>query len=515
MLDRIAEAWAEEHDGADIWANPNVKFLDPFTKSGIFLREITRRLSEGLIHEIPNLQERVNHILTTQVYGVAITNLTAMLARRSLYCSKWANKEHSICTDFRDEDGNIWFERVEHTWGGGKEEIQIHPLSGEDITVHTNRRCSYCGAHEDSYNRGPEFETHAYAAIHTDNFQQRLTDFFGEPMHFDVVIGNPPYQLSDGGYGASAAPIYQHFVRQCIGLDPELLSLVIPARWYSGGKGLEEFRNEMLTSEKLISLHDFPNTEEVFPGVNVRGGICYFLWGRNHNGDCEVTTHFAPYPDSTVSRPLLEAGVPTFIRFNEGVRILRKVVAKEGGELSTGIYPSFSDLVSSRKPFGLATNYRGLKKRRPSSLTLFTRNGIEFCPTEDVSDRQGLIDEIKIFVPYSSPGSDAYPHLVLSKPIIGKPGEVATETYLAIGPFSSESEARHAAQYMSTKFFRFMVNLLRSSQHVTRGVYSLVPLIPLDRQWTDEDLADRYGLDDSDREFIDRFIKDVAWAGEF
>jgi len=515
MLDQVEAAWAGSHDGESIWADPNVKFLDPFAKSGVFLREITRRLVDGLIDEIPDLQERVNHILTNQVYGIGITKLTALLSRRSVYCSKWADGENSICTEFEDADGNIWFERTEHTWSGGKAEFRINPVSGEDVKIYVNRRCTYCGATESAYSRGAELETHAYAAIHTDNFHHRLTEIFGENMHFDVVIGNPPYQLSDGGYGASAAPIYQHFVRQCISLEPEFLSLVIPARWYSGGKGLEEFRNEMLSSEKLISLDDFPNTEEVFPGVNIRGGICYFLWGRHHAGNSKITTHFDPYPDSTSSRPLLEEGIDTFIRFNEGVRIFRKVREREVGDSSIASYPTFADLVSSRKPFGLPTNFKGQKSQFPSSLTLHTRKGVEFCHPDDVVDRHRLVDEVKLFVPYASPGSDSYPHLVLSKPIIGMPGEVATETYLAIGPFASEDEANNAASYMSTKFFRFMVNLLRSSQHVTRGVYGLVPKVSLDRKWTDEALAERYGFDTQDREFIDRYIKDVAWAGDF
>lgn len=515
MLDQVADTWAKDHDGANIWEDPTVKFLDPCTKSGIFLREITRRLTEGLAGEIPNLQKRVNHILTKQVYGIAITNLTAMLTRRSVYCSKWASGEHSICTAFSDDTGNIWFERTEHTWAIKKRRSRKSVREDGGNSDQNKWYCTYCGAGE-AYKRGDELETHAYAFIHTNDIQQSIEEIFGEPMHFDVIIGNPPYQLSDDGHGASATPIYQHFVRQCMDLDPELLSLVIPARWYSGGKGLDDFRKEMLPSRNFIALHDFPNTEEVFPGVNIRGGICYFLWGRNHFGDCEVTTHLAPFPDSTVSRPLLEDGVPRFIRFNEGVRIFRKVLEREADtDSSARPYASFEDLVSSRKPFGLATNFKGSNEPTSSSIAVYSRDGVVFCSPSDVVDSHGLVDKIKLFVPYASPGSDAYPHLVLSKPIIAQPGEIATETYLAIGPFSSESEARNAAQYMGTKFFRFMLNLLRSSQHVTRSVYKLVPLVPLDRQWTDDELAERYGLDSQDRQFIERYIKDVAWAGDF
>ena len=192
MIDMVAEAWAKDHDGENLWANPNVTFLDPFTKTGVFLREITRRLVEGLEAQIPDLQERVNHVLTKQVFGIAITELTALMARRSLYCSKRANSEHSICTAFDTPDGNIWFERTEHTWTDGTRESRVDPLSGDEIFIYTNRKCSYCGASESDYGRGEDLETHAYVFIHTDDIKQRVNEIFGADMHFDIVIGNPP-----------------------------------------------------------------------------------------------------------------------------------------------------------------------------------------------------------------------------------------------------------------------------------------------------------------------------------
>ncbi|WP_461168551.1 Eco57I restriction-modification methylase domain-containing protein [Trueperella pyogenes] len=167
-------------------------FLDPFTKSGVFLREITRRLVDGLILEIPDLQERVNHILTKQVFGVAITNLTALRSRRSLYCSKSANGEHSICTEFDNGSGNIWFERTEHAWTSGTREFRVNPINGNEQAVYVHRRCKYCGAGEDDYARGDDLETYAYAFIHTDDIRERINELFGGDMHFDVVIGKHP-----------------------------------------------------------------------------------------------------------------------------------------------------------------------------------------------------------------------------------------------------------------------------------------------------------------------------------
>jgi predicted helicase len=222
MLDTLTGAWAASHNGANLWADKSVKFLDPFTKSGVFLREIASRLNAGLADEIPNLQERVDHILTKQVFGIGITHLTSLLARRSLYCSKHANGKHSIAKSFITENGNIWFERLEHTWDGSK--------------------CKFCGAPKAIFDRKAGLETHAYLFVHAEDIKIKLAEIFGEDMQFDVIIGNPPYQLADDGFGTSAAPIYQHFVQQAKKLEPRYLLMVIPARWFAGGKGLDEFR---------------------------------------------------------------------------------------------------------------------------------------------------------------------------------------------------------------------------------------------------------------------------------
>ncbi len=312
MLDTLTEAWAAGNGGADIWADSKVRFLDPCTKSGVFLREIVTRLNKGLEAEIPDLQTRVDHILTKQVFGIGITRLTSLLARRSLYCSKHATGEHSVAKGFESDDGNIWFERTEHSW--------------------VNGRCKFCGAAMQAFDRGDGLETHAYALIHTDDIKTRAAEWFGGNMQFDVIIGNPPYQLADDGFGTSAAPIYQHFVAQAKALEPRYLSMVIPARWFAGGKGLDDFRESMLADDRMRSIDDFLSASDVFPGVGLKGGICTFLWDRDNRGRCAVTTHGNGEIPSTSSRELLEGGVDVFIRFNEGLSILKKVVAVETGQ---------------------------------------------------------------------------------------------------------------------------------------------------------------------------------------
>ena len=428
MLDLVASAWADANNGESIWANPHVTFLDPFTKSGVFLREIVRRLTEGLATAIPDLEKRVDHILTKQVFGIGITELTALLARRSVYCSKHANGKHSIATSFDDEQGNIWFERTEHTWAGGKAQSTIDPATNEDVVVHIDRRCIYCGAGEDDYGRGDDLETHAYAFIHTNDIKARVAEIFGDTMQFDVIIGNPPYQLSDSGFGTSAAPIYQKFVEQAKQLDPRYLSLVIPSRWFAGGKGLDDFRETMLDDDRIRSIDDFLSASDVFPGVGLKGGVCYFLWDRDHPGACRVSTHLAGWETSVAERPLREAGSEVFIRFNQGLSILKKVAGLEGSKQGDVSIPSdrrFADLVSSRKPFGLTTTFKGRAARKEGDVTVFQNGGVGYIARTEISTGLNYIDGWKIFVGRAAPGTgnrDTYPHRIMSTPYVGPPG---------------------------------------------------------------------------------------------
>lgn len=493
MLDTLAEAWAANHGGANLWADKSVKFLDPCTKSGVFLREITRRLTEGLEKQIPNLQKRVDHILTKQVFGIGITRITSLLARRSLYCSKHANGKHSIAKSFASDEGNIWFQRLEHTWKGD--------------------RCKFCGAARSVFERGEDLETHAYALLHTDHIKARLTEIFGKHMQFDVIIGNPPYQLSDDGFGTSAAPIYHHFVEQAKALEPRYLSMVIPARWFAGGKGLDEFRESMLNDDRLRSIDDYLSASDVFPGVGLKGGVCYFLWDRDNAGQSCVTTHFKDWPDSTAKRQLLEKGADVFIRFNEGLSILKKVVAVERGEADSLQLPEskrFDRLVSSRKPFGLATTFKGKATKKPGDIMIFQNGGTGYIARDSIPTGTEFIDKWKVFTGRAAPGTgnkDTYPHRIISTPFIGEPESISSETYICIGPLDSKKQAESLLSYLSCRLTRLLILLHKPSQDTTRKVYTFVPTQKWTKRWTDKDLYAKYGISESEIAFIEKVVR--------
>ena len=496
MLDLLTDAWADEHGGANIWAESSLRFLDPFTKSGVFLREVTSRLVEGLQHELPDLEERVDHILTQQVFGIGITHLTSLIARRSVYCSKWANGKHSIAKSFTTDDGNIWFEPLEHTWVGGTEWVITADANGNRVKKFTNGKCKYCGASQKILDRGEGLETHAYAFIHTDDIKARIAELFGDDMQFDVIIGNPPYQLGTDGYGNQARPIYHHFVEQAKNLDPRYLVMVTPSRWFSGGMGLSEFRESMLSDRRMRNIVDYPKLYEGFPGVKIRGGISYFLWSREHNGPCEVQTMWDGEPTGPAVARFLNA-YDILVRRNEAIAILEKVRAKDE--------PTLDLRVSSQKPFGLATNFKG----NPSSaglaspVRLYANQRIDWVDRSEVPTNTVWIDEWKVLMTRIQGTSAAVETKFLSKPIIAEPGTACTETYIVAGHFKTEAEATNYAKYLRTRFVRFLVSLRKPTQDALKPVYGFVPELPLDREWTDAKLYTRYGLTAEEIVFIE------------
>ena len=499
MLDTLEASWSASNNAQNIWSNKEVTFLDPCTKSGVFLREIVKRLNEGLSKELPDLTERINHILTKQVFGIGITELTSLLARRSVYCSKYANGIHSVARTFNNNDGNIWFQRTEHTWVNGK--------------------CKFCSASKAEYGRAGDLETHAYAFIHTENLKSQISKMFGAEMQFDVIIGNPPYQMSDGGgSGTSAAPIYQHFVTQAKQLEPRFLTMVVPSRWFSGGKGLDDFRSEMLTDKRIRQINDFPDSSDVFPGVQIKGGVCFFLWNRDNRGDVTIASHDKGSVISESTRPLLEPGSDVFIRYNEAIPVLRKMVSVETNNVAASLLlpdgKRFGDLVSVRRPFNLESTFKGKPTRKEGDVEIYRVGGTDFAPRSQVDDSLNLIDKWKVFIPFLASGSDSFPLPILGAPFIGRPGTASTETYLAIGPFRSKKECANVISYISTRFFRFVVLQKKPSQNATRKVYDFVPVQDFTETWSDEKLYKKYKITKDEIAFIESMIRPMELDGE-
>ena len=431
----------------ELFRSKETKFLDPCTKSGVFLREIAKRLINGLSEEIPDLQDRIDHIMHYQLYGIAITRLTSMMSRRSLYCSKDASGKYSL-SQFDKEDGNIRYSEVKHSWQQGK--------------------CKYCSASQEVYDRGDDMESHAYEFIHTDNPNTLYNN-----MTFDVIIGNPPYQLNVGVEKENyAIPIYHRFVEQAKKLNPRYLTMIIPARWYAGGRGLDEFRNTMLTDNRLRIIHDYPDAADCFPGVQIKAGVCYFLWDRDNRGNCSVTTHLNNEIDGPLERPLLENDTKTFIRYNKSISILHKVYKHE--------IDNFSSLVSPQTPFGLVTSFKGNSKRiNHNDLKLYIsgnekeyKGGVAYVPMDMITKGKNMIPWHKVYIGKAGSGSDS-----------------------------------NTISYIKTRFFRFMVLLKKNSQDAMREVYSFVPLQDFSKPWTDEELYKKYNLTEDEIAFIESMIR--------
>jgi len=464
----------------ELFRNPDTTFLDPACKTGVFLREIAKRLITGLEPQIPDLQERIDHIFHKQLYAIAITELTSLLSRRGVYCSKYPQSEFSV-TQFDDAEGNIRYRNINHSWVNGK--------------------CKFCGISKDTVlggsDRGQTLESHAYEWIHT----LKPEEIFN--MKFDVIISNPPYQLDDGGNGKSAKPIYQLFVDSAKRMKPRYMSMIIPSRWFSGGKGLDVFRNDMLTDRHIRTLVDYENFKDVFPGVDLAGGACYFLWDREYNGICEVVNYSKDVPSSK-SRYLDE--YETFIRQNLAVDIVKKVTSQSAHFLS--------ERVSSRKPFGLPTNYTPLNGGVP--CWFIQRIGLKYADKADIDDSKGYLNKWKLLVPKAPIAGQTD----FTKPVgfyydgntrIAKPGECCTESWIIAGAFDTENEVNYFRSYIFTKTVRFLLLQTVVSQDVTKKNYCFIPdLETYNSDYTDEMLVSLWGITADEWSYIDSRISAVA-----
>lgn len=468
---------------SELWSNPDARFLDPVSKTGVFLREIAKRLMEGLSEQIPDVQQRANHIFGKQLYGLAITELTALMSRRSVYCSKYANSRYSVCSAFDDEQGNIRYEPTAHTWQNG--------------------RCRYCGASQEVYDRGGELESHAYKFIHTDNPKTLYPN-----MKFDVIIGNPPYQLSDGGgmqtdtSSGSAIPLYHKFIQQAKKLQPHYLVMIIPARWFSGGRGLDEFRDEMLSDKRLSVLVDYTDSRDCFPGVDIAGGVCYFLWNKDKaNKICSVTNIYNNKEHSSY-RDLAE--FPVFVRYSISCEIIKKT--QKFGERP------LSEMVYSSKPFGFRSYESGKDSYFTGAISLMGSKGISYVQYKDVKSNASIISKWKVVISKTSAEHAGQADKDGKKRIISRvevlpPNHICSESYLLMGVFDNENEANNLKAYIKTKLFRFLLSTILLTQNIAKDKFMFVPQQSFGELWTDEKLYAKYGLTEEEIAFIESMIR--------
>lgn len=471
----------------DIFSDPNAKFLDPCSKSGVFLREIAKRLLVGLEAQIPDLQQRIDHIMGKQLFGIALTQLTAEMSRRTLYCAKKADGDYSVATCFKDDQGNLRYMRCEHVWVNGK--------------------CSQCGANRAQYDRVETIENYAYPFIH-----KNINEIFNN-MQFDVIIGNPPYQLTDGS-GAStdaAMPIYNRFIEQAMLLKPRYLSMIVPSKWMVGGRGLNQFREKMKADKHIRVLYDYENSADCFSGVHIDGGICYFLWDSQYNGNVK---HFYTSNDGVSTCIQHELTNPFFdfvIRDGRIVSLLDKVKNE----------CRFSSVVSATKPFGVRKYLFNEPERYPEShlnespfyhsvkiygvkgLKGGARRQIGYVTKQTITQGFDILDKYKIFF------TTSYSTNAINPPesILATPNEACTETFLVIGPFTTRTEMNNCHSYMQTNFFKVLLYFGKGTMQVTKSVFSLIPLQDFSHPWTDEMLYEKYGLSEEEIAFIESMIK--------
>jgi site-specific DNA-methyltransferase (adenine-specific) len=465
-----------------VWTDASLRWLDPGAKTGIFPREITKRLMVGLAEVIPDEEDRLLHILSEMVFAIATEEITGMMTRRSLYCSKDASSAFSVAL-FASPYGNVWQKRVEHSFSD-------------------KGTCTECkGARAELEIAGRDNK--AYGFIHADGQKQIDKEM---TMKFDVIVGNPPYQMTGGGGGTNDTPLYNIFVDEAMKLDPRYISMIIPSRWMAGGRGLDDFRSRMLSDKRVRHLVDFTQMDSLFPGVDFEGGVCYFLWDRDTPGACQTTFVQGESSIGPSSRRLDEFDI--FVRDERALDIIHKALAKKE--------QSVTEMVSGDTPFGIPTNFTGFRKgpRKTGDLTLHMNQGgkrvEKWIPDDSVRKNRQLIRCWKVFSPKAYGERGAIPALVLGPTIVAGSKSVCSQTYLCVAPFATKAEAESFQSYAKTRFFRFLVSQRKISQDVLRSTYTWVPQQTWDRIWTDEELYKKYGVTKKEATYIESMIREMA-----
>ena len=330
-------------------------------------------------------------------------------------------------------------------------------------------------------------------------------------MEFDAIVGNPPYQINVGVEKENyAVPIYNNFVEVSKKVSPKYLSMIMPARWYAGGRGLDDFRDKMLHDKSLELLFDYPISTDCFPSVDISAGICYFLWNKTHNGDCTVTQYKNGNLVSSCTRSLLEDGMETFIRQNEAISIYRKVK-----ELTTEY---FDNLISPQTPFGIISSFSKYKKENfEGAVKYYSYMKQGYVSKEYITRNQQWIAQHKLYLSAAYGERGDYPYFFLGKPFYGEPNSCCSQTYLVVGPFDTKHECINVTNYICTQFFRCMIMLKKNAQHNMRNVFTAVPMQDFtensDIDWNksiseiDAQLYAKYNLTKEEIAFIESMIK--------
>ena len=470
---------------AEVWTDPTLRWLDPGAKTGVFPREITKRLMAGLATAISDDEARLHHILTEMVFAIATEEITGMMTRRSLYCSKDASSVFSAAL-FTTTDGNVWHKRSEHSYDAAG-------------------RCGECGGTRQQLEVSGR-DNKAYGFIHRAT-RSEIEKEFG--MKFDVIVGNPPYQMEDGGNAASATPLYDVFVTAAMNLAPRYLAMIIPSRWMASGRGLDQFRQMMLRDKRIRKIVDFPSASDLFPGVEIKGGVCYFLWERDRPGTCEATLRLGDVTVGPVERQLDEFDV--FVRDERALTILHQVLGQ--GE------PSLAEVVTPERPFGslLPSNFAGFRKGDKKSgtdlrlhLMLGGKREVRWVDADYVTKNSELINKWKVLVPMAYGAGEGFPHQIIGQIFVAGKNEVCTQSYICVGSFDRKSDADSAESYLRTRFVRFLISLRKISQHAGRSTYTWVPRQTWDRIWTDAELYEKYGITPDEQAYIESMVKEMA-----
>lgn len=444
----------------DIWANRDVKFLDPACKSGVFLREITKRLVDAQIKADGKKlkgKERlpyIRQVLKNQVYGIAISEEAALVSRRTVYGSQNAMSKYSLSEEiFEDVQGNIRFV--------------------ENATTENTKGAQY------------------------PFLNKTIQEIFGEDMHFDVIIGNPPYQENISNPTGQAPALFHKFVNKSFALQPNYVVMIIPAKWYAGGMGLNEFRAAMIANRHIRRLVDYPDPTECFPNIDLRGGVCYFLWDRDNEGPLKFTNIMGSELSTTIRR---ENPYDVFVRWNQMLSVLQKIERFNERSLS--------ELVSEDSPFGFSTKERGVENDFENSCRLRSSKGFGFVSRDQVKKGELLVDAYKILMGRSISGNlEKPPFKVIATIEKLVPGDVCTHSYIVVGNFENAIENENLLGYLKTRFVRSLLLCSLTGMDISKEKFRFVPLQDFSRSWTDKDLYEKYGITEDEQAFIESMIK--------